>query len=128
VYADFVADVVAGRDMTLHSDGSARRAFCYLADAVAGFFMVLLAGAVGEAYNVGNNQAETSILDLATLLAGLYPEKGLQVRVDEQCRRAGYLPSAVDRFRPNTQRIEALGWHPVTPLREGFERTIASFT
>ena len=128
VYADFVADVLAGRDITLHSDGSAQRVFCYLADAVAGFFTVLIEGAVGEAYNVGNDQAETSILELATLLASLHPGKRLDVRVDAERRSPGYLPGAADRLRPNIEKIEALGWQPVTPLREGFERTLASFT
>jgi nucleoside-diphosphate-sugar epimerase len=110
VYADFVADVLAGRDLTLSSDGAARRAFCYLADAVAGFFTVLLKGAVGEAYNVGNPEGETSILELAKLLAGLCSEKRLQVRTDTEHRRPGYLPSAVDRHRPNVEKIGALGW------------------
>lgn len=127
VYADLVADVLAGRDLTLHSDGTARRAFCYLADAVAGFFTVLLKGAVGEAYNVGNDQGETSILELAELLAGLVPEKRLRIVIDTQHPRAGYLPSAINRLRPNIEKIGTLGWRPVTPLREGFERTLATF-
>ena len=128
VYADLVADRLAGRDLTLHSDGSARRAFCYLADAVAGFFTVLLRGAVGEVYNVGNDQGETSILGLAELLAGLFPGKPLRIVIDTQHLRAGYLPSAVDRLRPNIEKIRALGWRPVTPLKEGFERTLESFS
>ena len=128
VYADFVADVLAGRDLALHSDGSARRAFCYLADAVAGFFTALLKGTVGEAYNVGNPQGEISILELAKLLAGLFPEKRLQVRTDPRSQRPGYLPSAIDQFRPNIDKIKALDWRPGVPLKEGFERTLASYS
>jgi nucleoside-diphosphate-sugar epimerase len=52
VFADFVADIVAGRDIVLKSDGSALRPFCYLADATVAFFTVLLSGKSGEAYNV----------------------------------------------------------------------------
>ncbi len=48
VFADFVADIVAGRDIVLKSDGSARRPFCYLADATVGFFKVLLQGGRGR--------------------------------------------------------------------------------
>ncbi|MBI3891533.1 MAG: NAD-dependent epimerase/dehydratase family protein, partial [Candidatus Wallbacteria bacterium] len=55
VFADFVADIVQGRDILLQSDGSALRAFCYLADATVGFFTVLLKGKVAEAYNIGNS-------------------------------------------------------------------------
>jgi len=38
VFADFVADLVAGRDIVMRSGGLARRAFCYIADATEGFF------------------------------------------------------------------------------------------
>ena len=38
VFADFVGDVVAGRDIVLNSDGLARRTFCYLSDATTAFF------------------------------------------------------------------------------------------
>jgi len=127
-HADLVAQALSGRDLTLHSDGSARRAFCYLADAVAGFFTVLLKGTVGEAYNVGNPQGEISILELAKLVAGLFPEKRLQVTIDPGSQRPGYLASTVDQFRPNIEKIEALGWRPGVSLRNGFERTLASYS
>jgi len=124
-HSDFVANVVHGRNITLHSDGSARRAFCYVADAVAGFFTVLLLGAPGTAYNVGNPQGEVSMLELARLLAA---EKGLSVTVDLQSRPAGYLPSVVDRVLPSIEKVKTLGWQPTTSLADGFRRTIASFS
>jgi nucleoside-diphosphate-sugar epimerase len=40
VYADFVSDIVHERNILMKSDGSARRAFCYIADATLGFFTV----------------------------------------------------------------------------------------
>jgi nucleoside-diphosphate-sugar epimerase len=126
-HSDFVADALAGRNITLHSGGSARRAFCYAADAVAGFFTVLLRGTAGAAYNVGNDQAEISMLDLARLIAGLLPEKKLAVTPGQTARPAGYLASAVDRAFPCLDRIKALGWRPTTSLADGFRRTIASF-
>lgn len=123
-HSDFVADVANGRNITLHSDGSARRAFCYVADAVAGFFTVLLLGAPGAAYNVGNPHAEISMIELARLLAA---ERGLAVTVDAESRPAGYLPSAIHRVLPCIEKIQALGWRPTTSLTEGFRRTVASF-
>ena len=46
-------DALAGRDMVLLSDGSPTRTFCYVADAVAGYYLALLRGRPGEAYNIG---------------------------------------------------------------------------
>jgi nucleoside-diphosphate-sugar epimerase len=126
VYADFVADVVARRDIRMRSDGLATRAFCYLADATAGFFTVLLRGEAGVAYNVGNEGAEVSIRDLAQLVAGLFPERGLQVVFDAP-PAGGYLKSPLTRNCPDTTRVRALGWSASTPLDAGFRRTVWSY-
>jgi nucleoside-diphosphate-sugar epimerase len=126
VFSDFVADIVHGRDIVMKSDGSARRAFCYLADATMGFFTVLLKGENGEAYNVGNDQAEVTIMELAHCLARLFPRKTQVIpNAPNQC--STYLPSTVSRNLPDTGKICALGWLPTTSIETGFRRTIESF-
>lgn len=127
VFGDFVSDVVHGRDLVLRSDGSAIRAYCYLSDAVAGFFTVWLRGTAGQAYNVGNNRAEASVRELAHKLAALFPEKKLQVVQAAARGESGYLPSRVNRVSPDTAKLEALGWSPRYSLETGFARTILSF-
>ena len=126
VFADFVADLVAGRDIVMKSDGRATRAFCYLADATAGFFTVLLKGENGQAYNVGNDRAEVSILDLAQRLVTLFPEKRLQV-VQQPVPTDGYLQSKISRGCPEISKVKALGWAPSTTIEDGFRRTVLSF-
>lgn len=121
VFADFVADIVHGRDIVIKSDGSASRPFCYLSDAVAGFFAVLLKGEPGEAYNVGNDRAEISIRGLAELLVALFPEKRLKVRIE------GYQETPVIRVCPDISRIRELGWEPMISLEQGFLRTVRSY-
>lgn len=128
VFADFVANVVRGEDIVLKSDGGAVRPFCYLADAVAGYFTVLLCGETGLPYNVGNDRTEISVKDLALLLAGLFPEKKLRVRQEAAAPAPGYLASPVARVVPDLSRIAGLGWRPSTSLREGFSRTILSYS
>lgn len=127
VYADFVADIVNRRNITLRSDGAARRAFCYLADATAGFFTVLLRGVSGVAYNVGNPSGEISISELADLVANLLPDRKVTVVRSLQTSSDGYLRSNLSRNSPNISRIAELGWAPTTNLVDGFSRTIRSF-
>lgn len=127
VFADFVADMVCGRDIVMKSDGTASRAFCYLADAVAGFFTVLFRGETGTAYNIGNERAEISIGALAELLVGLVPEKRLKVVQSVTGSGQGYLKSPVSRVCPDTERARKLGWEPRTGLSDGFLRTIRSY-
>lgn len=125
VFADFVADVVSGRNITLKSDGSAVRAFCYLSDAVRGFFTVLFHGLPGRAYNVGNPGGALSILELSKLLAGMGP--GLLVEAHRGVSEAGYLQSPIARNVPDVSLLTALGWSPKYSPHDGFARTIRSF-
>lgn len=127
VFADFVADVVARRDIVLKSDGLAKRPFCYLADATVGFLTVLLAGRKAEAYNVGNPDAEISIRDLAGVIAGLFPERGIGTRMELPMSNGAYLKSPISRSCPDVGKIKALGWSPSIGVEDGFRRTIQSF-
>nr|ABH03015.1 SpaW [Spirochaeta aurantia] len=126
-FADFVAAIVRRKNIELKSDGTAQRPFCYLADAIRGFFLVLVRGESGKAYNVGNPHAEISIGQLAELMVGLYPELGLRVDRIGDRQPTGYLKSPIARNCPDIRRIEALGWHPQIGLEEGFRRTVESF-
>ena len=127
VFADFVSDIVNGRNIIMKSDGSAIRAFCYLSDAIVGFFTVLLKGISAQAYNVGNEQGEISIKDLAYMLVDLFPEKKLKIKFGIQLQQKGYLKSAISRHCPDTVKLRSLGWQPRYSLQEGFKRTVRSF-
>lgn len=127
VFADFVADVVAGRDIVLKSDGLAKRPFCYIADATEAFLTVLLKGNKAQAYNVANPEAEISIRDLAYLVANLFPERGVGVRVEIPQKSNVYLQSPITRQIPSINKIEELGWLPRTSIEDGFYKTIKSY-
>lgn len=126
VFADFVADVIAGRDIAMKSDGSARRPFCYLADAIEGIFTVLLRGKNGEAYNVGTD-SETSILKLAELLCQLFPEGKYRVVRQERSPGDPYLASPVSAGHFDISKMRSLGWAPTTEIGKGFWRTVKSY-
>jgi UDP-glucuronate decarboxylase len=127
VFSDFVANILDNKDIQMKSDGSAIRPYCYLSDAVRGFFTVLLNGISGEAYNVGNPHAEVSVLDLAEILVGLYPEKGLKVVRTSEKRAAGYIKSPIQRNCPDISKVKEIGWEPFHSIESGFRRTIRSF-
>lgn len=127
VYADFVADVVNGRDIVLRSDGLTRRSFCYLADATAGFWTVLLNGDNAKAYNIGNPDGEISIRDLANLVATLYPEKHISVNFEYRNEAERYLTSQISVTCPDITQARSLGWNPSTSIENGFRKTIESY-
>ena len=128
VFAEFVANAVKGEDIVMKSDGSAKRNFCYIADAALGYFTVLLDGASGEAYNVSNEKENISIAELAKLVAGLFPEKNMKVIMEERQKNTDYIENT-NKIQPifNTEKLRGLGWDCKFSVSDGFRRTIQSF-
>lgn len=125
VFADFCKNIINNENININSDGSAKRSFCYLADAVVGFFTVLLKGEVGQAYNVAGDE-EISILELATLLVGVFPEKNLRVTY-QQKNTDGYLRTNIGGYEPNNNKLKRLGWRQKYSISDGFKRTINNY-
>mgnify|MGYP003601759465 FL=1 len=128
VFADFAFSVVRDVNIIMTSDGSSRRAYCYVTDAIAGIFTVLLKGQPGTPYNVANPAAEMSVLDLAELVVGLLPEKGLAVMRRVPDNNAAYMPSPYNRLIPAVSRLNELGWHARVTPADGFRRMIGAYT
>ncbi len=126
VFADFVANILAHRNIVLKSDGRASRPFCYIADATEGFFTILLKGKDKTAYNIAAEH-DVSIRDLAHILIKEFHEREISLILQEGDRGDAYVPSRVHRACPDISRARALGWVPRTGLAEGFRRTVRSF-
>jgi nucleoside-diphosphate-sugar epimerase len=127
VIPDFARDLFAGRDLTLLSDGTPTRTFCYVADAVVGYYKVLLRGRSGEAYNIGSDSPEISMLDLAELVARIARENlgytGSVARGASQ--EKDYLTDNPQRRCPVIAKaMTELGFHPEVSLEEGIRRTL----
>lgn len=125
VFADFVRSVVMGQDIVLTSSGEAKRSFLYLSDATLAYFLILTKGVNNEAYNVANEQGIISIKELAQIIVGLFPEKGLQVRFEPP--KESYMPSPILSCDVKTAKLNALGFSPKVSIEEGFSKTIRSY-
>lgn len=128
VFADFVFNVLRNENIIMNSDGGARRAFCYVSDAIAGFFSVLLKGEPAQAYNVANPLGELSVIELAELLVSLYPDKGLAVERRDSTSVPSYMPSVYSSLVPDVDRLCALGWNALITPQIGFRRMIEAYT
>ena len=127
---DLVRDILADRDITLLSDGSPKRTFCYVADAIAGYYRLLTLGRAGEAYNIGTETPEISVADLAgklaALAAELYGYRGKVVR--KTSMEKDYLVDNPERRCPIIDKARAeLGYDPSIDLDEGLRRTLIWF-
>lgn len=68
VLPNFASRIKSGDPLHIYGDGTQTRTFCYITDALVGFFGVILKGVPGEAYNIGNPKPEVSMIDLAKAL------------------------------------------------------------
>jgi dTDP-glucose 4,6-dehydratase/UDP-glucuronate decarboxylase len=108
----------------VRSDGRVTRSFCYSADFVTAALLLLLDGAPGEAYNVGND-AEVTIAELAEAVADL--AGGVDVRYEASDDPA-YLVDNPSRRAPDLKKTKAtIPWEPVVALRTGLEKTLSYY-
>jgi UDP-glucuronate decarboxylase len=122
-FADFIKNILHNENIVLYSDGSVLRNFCYIADAVVGFFMVMLKGEYAKAYVVANEKS-TSIVDLAHLLVEkAFPELKLKV-INNVDSTKKYLRMDFPNTTVDVSDMKNLGWNMNFSLEEGFRRTI----
>ena len=124
---DFASNVFAGADITLLSDGAPTRTFCYVADAVVGYFKIMLRGRDGESYNIGTDDDEISILGLAEMVVELSGELfAYEGKVTyQESDDADYLVDNPNRRRPVIDKARTeLGYDPGIGLREGVRRSL----
>lgn len=127
VLPDFARDVLLDRPIRLLSDGSPTRTFCYVADAVIGYYRVLLDGRPGEAYNIGVERPEISMVELAERTAALgrdlFGYSG-HVAVGSSSDPA-YLTDNPQRRCPSIEKArEELGYDPAVDLDDGLRRSL----
>lgn len=125
VFASFVNDIVNHRDIVIKSDGLAKRSFCYITDAVVGFFLVLLEGNSGEAYNVCNEKEWYSIWELAEIMTRMYQDLGLKVIKMSRNSNDPYVENrSASDIPPCSEKLRRLGWKAKIGVQEGFKRVI----
>lgn len=127
VFASFVKNIVNRQDIVMKSSGAGKRSFCYITDAVAGYFAVLLDGKAGEAYNVCNTSQYVSIRQLADCLANLYPDRHIHVVKKERSAEEHYTENVLllgSESTPDNAKLKNLGWEAKVSIRDGFDRVV----
>ena len=127
VLSDFARDVLGGRDIVMLSDGAPTRTFCYIADAIVGYYKILIRGRPGEAYNLGIEEPEISMGTLADKVVALSRDLfGYQGQVIRQVsEEESYLVDNPNRRCPVIAKArEELGYNPTIGIDEGLARAL----
>ena len=121
VVSNFILQALRNEDITIFGDGSQTRSICYRDDLIDAMIrMMNTPEDVTGPVNIGN-PGEFTILQLAELVIELTGSRSKIVRRP--------LPSDDPKQRrPDISKArELLHWEPVTPLRDGLNRTIGYF-
>ena len=115
----FVSQALSGQPLTVHGDGSQTRSLQYIDDLIEGIWL-LMRSAEARPVNIGN-PIEQTVHEVAEMVIELSGSKSEIVHEplpeDDPKRR-----------RPDIRRArESLGWEPLTPAREGLEKTLSWF-
>lgn len=119
-WAEFVVKRFKGEKIEIMGDGTARRGYCYLADAVTQILAVLLRGETGGVYNIGSED-HISIRQLAGIVAGLtLPAIPVVVKDD----LPAYLQSSPQVSCPAIAKVGELAPLLKTPLEQGLHNCL----
>ena len=123
VFSSFMKCAIEGKDIEILSDGLSKRSFCYIADAVAAFFIILLDGKGGEVYNVCNSQEFLSVRELADVVASISKKGKPKIIYADRKDSDPYLESRDNKSnRFIEKKLMMLGWECEFDCRKGFKR------
>lgn len=123
VQCEFMKKVINDDDVVLKSDGSTKRTYTYISDAVSGIFYVILKG-TENVYNVADKNAVISIKELAelTIKSNTETKSKLVFQIQEQKGWTNVPPKIM-----NCDKLEKLGWTPKITVENGIKRMMNSF-
>lgn len=123
VIPNFVANALKGNTIPVYGTGLNTRTFCYVSDAITGFFKVLLSDYNGEVFNVGNQEGEINMSDLAEIVVRIF---GNSVKIENKVGpNETYMSADPKRRCPDLTKIKSLlGYNPKVNLEDGVKRFV----
>ena len=120
-HAQFLKNAINGEDIVLKSEGTQKRTYCYVIDAVSGLLEILFKGEAGEAYNVANDQSIATIAEVAHTIAKLANTK-VKFELPDDIEKKGF--SKPQNCILITNKLKALGWKGNYTLIHGMHDTL----
>jgi UDP-glucose 4,6-dehydratase len=117
----FIQQLQSGQSLTIQGDGSARRSFLHVLDVCSAFELILLKGVVGEIYNIGAEDSEYTVMEIAKLLVQLVKH------TDEYQKYIEYIsdrPFNDARYFISNKKIKDLGWKIKINFEEGIKKLL----
>lgn len=122
VQAEFMRKGLEGHNIVLKTDGSLRRTYTYISDAISGLFYVLLKNDGKRVYNIANENVKLTIKELAQTIINAC-NGGSKLVMDIQ-DTTNNMWSKTKNVYADCSRLRNLGWEALVSVDEGVLRTI----
>merc|ERR1719506_648577 len=116
----FANQLLRGRPVTLHGDGSNTRNFLFVEDVAKAFDIILHKGNVGDIYNIGGDNELPNIEVAKEIIRALNLE-------DQMDSLITFVPDRAFndlRYTINSSKLHKLGWTEDTKWEDGLKRTV----
>ena len=123
VIPDFFSNILNGNKIEILSDGHVTRTFCYISDAIAGYLQILLSEHNGEAFNIGTENPEITMLDLAKTISRIVKGNDEFEYEHKVSADKNYLTDNPQKRCPDlTKSRTMLEYNPQVTLEDGLTR------
>jgi UDP-glucose 4,6-dehydratase len=124
----FISQLLKGKKMTLHGDGSNMRNYLHVKDVTRAFELILFNGEIGEIYNIGS-QVEKTNLEVAREILSLYKYYHGWDRLNRVENESSHIEFVEDRnfndkrYKIMSEKIKNLGWVEEVNWEDGIKET-----
>ena len=123
LHIDFISQMLENNRIVLKGDGTPKRSFIYITDAIIAMLFVLLDGNSGEAYNVCTETGEATVLELAQKMQSLVTSRNVLIEYNMETRKTDVsVTQVVPSVFADSQKLQNLGWRPKIDLEESCRR------
>ncbi|MGH9195414.1 MAG: NAD-dependent epimerase/dehydratase family protein, partial [Acidimicrobiia bacterium] len=123
VLPNFASAIKAGKPLEVYGTGKQTRTYCYVTDAIVGFFLTLVGGRGAEPYNIGNPKPEISVVELIEVIEKVLDRKLDRIQVGYPDSYPGDEPN---RRCPKVDKAKnELGFSAIVELQEGLQRYLS---
>lgn len=122
VFAQFARQALQHRDIVLKTKGETIRSYLYVRDAITALLHVMAKNNVDDTFNVSNENATISILEMANLIANVVGNKVKVIIKEQKTEQNGYAPKL--EMKLSSGKLIESGWKPEVGIRDMIDRLV----
>lgn len=119
--SQFILKAVHNEDIVLKSEGTQYYSYGYVADIVSALLFILVKGENGAAYNIGSEQFDLYLKDLAGELAAMNDKK-VVFDLPDSTEAAGFSKATTAIL--DTKKLNQLGWRSIFDVSTALDHTV----